>query len=113
MRAVFHLWITTSLSARDAAVQLVVAVVYLGFEHEPGVVLVVAGEDLVEGFEHLVVGDVGEESQATAVDPEHAHVRSRQLARRVQQGAVAADDDDQVAAWRPMSCREALSTPSM
>ena len=65
-------------------------------EHEPALGEVVAGEDRVERVEHVLGRHVRQEAQAAAVDADERHVARGDVARGVQQRAVAADRDDQV-----------------
>ena len=57
-----------------------------------------AAQRLVDGGEHVLGHDVGEEADAAAVDPEERHAVARYQARRVQERAVPADRDDEVGA---------------
>ena len=84
---------TMSLSANSAPVGMLARG---GGEHEPALGEVVAGEDRVERVEHVLGRHVRQKAQAAAVDADERHVTRGDVARGVQQRAVAADRDDEV-----------------
>ena len=68
-----------------------------GVQQQPFFLGILAGEDFIQPFEHMIGRDVGEKAESALVDAEQRDFVIRQRARRVEQGAVAADDDDEVA----------------
>jgi hypothetical protein len=69
-----------------------------GVEQGPGIGVVMALQDLVEAVLDVVRRDVDEKTQPAEVDADQGQIEIGHFPGRVQQGAVAADDDDQVAA---------------
>ena len=50
----------------------------------------------IDGIEHVLGQYVSQETQPAAIDAHQWHAATRDQARRIQQGAVAANGDDQV-----------------
>jgi len=69
---------------------------HFGLQQEAVFHQVMAVEDLGHFDFQLIGTDIGEETQAATVDPQHRHVMPRQGPRRAQQAAIAADHDDHV-----------------
>ena len=60
-------------------------------EQHSAVLAVVAGQHLVDARDHLVRGDVGQESETAAIDAEDRRAMLEHQAARVQHRAVATD----------------------
>ena len=90
-----------SLRAKSASARCVLG--QAGGEHQSALGEVVAGENRVERLEHVLGRDVGEKAEAAAIDADERNVACGDVARGVQQRAVAADRDDEVGAVRDLA----------
>ena len=79
-------------------------------QHQSFLLEVVAREDRIDRVEHVLGGDVGEKTESAAIDPEQRHAALRDVPRRVQQGAVAADRDDEVDVLSELRLRDGRET---
>ena len=70
---------------------------HLGIEEEAALDDVLAVQHLADLGLQFIRADVGEEAQATAVDPQHRHLVPGQRAGRAEHAAIAADHHHQVA----------------
>jgi hypothetical protein len=87
---------TTSFSA-NVECRLAVAP-HLGVEQEPLLAREAALEQGGDAVDHGIQRDVGHEAEPPLVDADQRHVELGQAARRVEHGAVAAEDDRQFGA---------------
>ena len=65
-------------------------------QKETRILLVVSCKYLVDACKHFVSSDIREETQPPAIHPDDRYVIRRQDARGMQQGAITADDNNQI-----------------
>ena len=70
---------------------------HAAFEHGPAFLVVLALEDGRQRRRELVEGDVGDEAEPALVDADQRQTVAREPAGDAEHGAVAADDDGDVA----------------
>ncbi len=94
------------VGVHDAAV-----VAHQDVEGHPLLDLVLPGDDPVHDLVEVVALGLGEEADPAEVDAEHRHPGGAGELGAAQQGAVAAQHDDQLAALRPSRARSGRRVP--